>query len=283
MVDIHGWVEKAGLISEQKFRQAVHTILHAIATTPNLKTEMIMKGGILLALQYSSSRFTRDIDFSTPALVRDFNMRAFLSELEQALAMAVEDLEYGLDCRIQSHEMRPPSPDATMPTLKLRIGYADKADHNSHKRLLNKQHPNVVEVDYSFNEPISEQTRVLELNDGGYLTVYSFNEVIAEKYRALLQQETRHRVRRQDAYDIFCLLQKPGPITDDVKAQILASLKLKAQARNMNIDIGSMGHEEVIRRSRAEYPKLQQELEEPLPPFDDVYAVVKGFYESLGW
>lgn len=257
MVDIHDWVEKVSAISERKFRQAVHTILHAIATTPNLNTEMIMKGGILLALQYSSSRFTRDIDFSTPPLVRDFNMEAFLSELEHALARAAEDLEYGLDCRIQSHEMRPTSPFATMPTLKLRIGYADKADQNSHKRLLNKQHPNVVEVDYSFNEPISEKTRVLELNDGGYLTVYSFNEVIAEKYRALLQQETRHRVRRQDAYDIFRLLQKQEPITGDVKAQILASLKRKAQARGMNIDIGSMGREEVISRSRAEYPKLQ--------------------------
>lgn len=180
MLNIGEWAEKATTSPEKRFRQAVHTVLHAIATTPHLKVNMILKGGILLALQYSSSRYTRDIDFSTPTTIREFDQEAFLSELSQSLSVAVENLDYGLDCRIQSHEIRPPSPDATFPTLKLRIGYAYKADASSHRRLLNRQHADVVEVDYSFNEAINDGSTFVELHDGGYLTVYSLHDVIAE-------------------------------------------------------------------------------------------------------
>jgi hypothetical protein len=54
--------------AQRSFRQAIHTVLTAISGTPDLKTSMIMKGDILLALAYESPRFTSDIDFCVAML-----------------------------------------------------------------------------------------------------------------------------------------------------------------------------------------------------------------------
>lgn len=59
--DITEWVEQAGDGEQRELRQAVHTILAAIAHDPHLRANMIIKGGILLAVRYHSSRFTRDM------------------------------------------------------------------------------------------------------------------------------------------------------------------------------------------------------------------------------
>jgi len=40
----------------------------------------------------------------------------------------------------------------------------------------------------------------------------------------------------------------------------------------------------VIReRSKQKYPQLTDEIDEPLPAFEDVYGFVQACYESLPW
>ena len=56
------------------FREVVHTILYAISSTKDLQGLMVMKGGILLALGYESTRFTTDIDFSSEKQLKEFNV-----------------------------------------------------------------------------------------------------------------------------------------------------------------------------------------------------------------
>ena len=63
-VDVSGWVEQAD-VPQRRFREAVHIILDAIGQSRSLQTKMVMKGGLLMAIRYASTRFTRDIDFST--------------------------------------------------------------------------------------------------------------------------------------------------------------------------------------------------------------------------
>ena len=58
---------------------------------------MILKGGILLALGYESTRFTKDIDFSTATKTKDFDVDQYVAQFESALFDAVEKLDYGLD------------------------------------------------------------------------------------------------------------------------------------------------------------------------------------------
>lgn len=62
------------------FRQAIHTILIAITRSEPLRTEMVMKGGILMALGYESSRYTKDIDFSTAKTLKEFHLDKFINE-----------------------------------------------------------------------------------------------------------------------------------------------------------------------------------------------------------
>ncbi len=265
------------------FRQAVHTILTAVSGTPELQTAMVMKGGVLLALRYRSQRHTADIDFSTDIRLRDFDLAAFRGVLEQSLTDAVEQLGYGLDCRVQRCKQSPPRADATFPTIQVSLGYAYKDDRSAHKRLLTGRVATTIRLDYSLNEPVGE-TDLFELEEGHVIRTYSLVEMVAEKLRALLQQEVRNRVRRQDIYDLHYLLSE-HPLRNEplTRARILERLIAKARARDLEVRSGAMANPEIIRRSRAEYKNLASEIEGELPDFDAVYGIVEAFYRSLPW
>jgi len=278
--DIKEWVNQNP--DDRAFRQAVHTILSAIAGTPLLQTSMIMKGGVLLALSYSSPRYTRDIDFSTAIKRPDFDVAAFRGQLEASLTETVELLGYGLDCRIQSCAANPKSEDATFPTIQVSVGYAYKGTP-AHKRLQAGAATQVIRIDYSLNEPV-EETELFELEDGSVIHTYSLVEMVAEKFRALLQQEARNRIRRQDIYDLHYVL-SDHPLRHDsgIQARILERLIEKARIRHLAVDPEAMANPETRRRSQAEYARLAPEIEGDLPPFAEVYAVVEAFYRALPW
>lgn len=44
-----------------------------------------------------------------------------------------------------------------------------------------------------------------------------------------------------------------------------------------------MADVEIKNRSSAEYATLANEIEGELPPFEEVYAAVRDYYESLPW
>lgn len=66
-VDMEAWVQQAPDKPQRGFREAVHIILESIGRSQHLHARMVMKGGLLMAIRYDSSRYTRDIDFSTTA------------------------------------------------------------------------------------------------------------------------------------------------------------------------------------------------------------------------
>lgn len=217
--EIKDWVEEASTTDNKEFRQAVHTILSAIASDSNLKANMILKGGILLAIRYKSHRFTRDIDFSTErpsgGEITEDGVR---KSLDSSLAQMVEELDYGLDCRVQSSNLQPKDPNSTYPSIKMTVGYAYKGTRQ-HKRLLSLRSPDIVSIDYSLNES-TPNIEDLKLNlEEGILT-YSLTDLIAEKYRSLLQQVSRNRSRRQDVYDLNLLLERLGDIDSFERSKI---------------------------------------------------------------
>ncbi len=191
---INEWVNSAEDPRSREFRQAVRTLFAAIARKSRLREEMIIKGGVLLAAKFDSSRFTMDVDFSTDRSYSAFDEGAFLAEMSEALAAAADDLDFGLDCRIQSHEVRPASEDKNFQTLKIKIGYAYKGT-KKHKKLAVGSCPTVLKVDYSFNER-NTYIDLLELGEGESLKAYSVADVVGEKFRAIIQQKTRNRNRR---------------------------------------------------------------------------------------
>lgn len=266
-----------------EFRQAVHTILHAISSTRGLREIMVMKGGILLALGYESTRFTRDIDFSTEKKLKEFNAEEFKDRIDAALVDSVEKLRYGVDCRVQGWKQKPRRKDADFATIEFKVGYANRNDQRAQRRLMLGEALHLVRVDYSLNEPRGDP-EIFEIEDGQSIQIYSFHDLVAEKFRALLQQELRNRFRRQDVYDLHLLLKRNDDSTSgETKSRILHSLKEKAAARNLPVLRKSMRNPEIIRRSRDEYDLLEHEIEGPLPDFDEAYEFVRSFYEALPW
>lgn len=280
-LDIATWVnEDAG---HRAFRQAVHTILTAISNTRELREIMVMKGGILLALGYASTRFTRDIDFSTEQTPAEFDIEDFIAKFDNALVDASDKLPYDIDCRLQGWKKQPPREDASFPTFEIRVGYASRGNRGAHRRLMRGEAPHAVSVDFSLNEPRGGPV-LLEIGGGRTIQAYSFQDLVAEKFRAVLQQEVRNRMRKQDIYDLYLLLKSStGQITEETRPEILHSLKEKAAARDLAIDRDSMRNPEIYRRSSIEYELLVYEVEGQPPEFDNAYNFVRSYYEALPW
>ncbi|MCA6623356.1 MAG: nucleotidyl transferase AbiEii/AbiGii toxin family protein [Pseudanabaena sp. M165S2SP1A06QC] len=280
--DIKDWVEEASTTSNKEFRQAVHTILSSIASDSDLKANMILKGGILLAIRYKSHRFTTDIDFSTEkprgGEITEDGVR---KSLDSSLAQMVEELDYDLDCRVQSSKLQPRDVKSTYPSIKMKVGYAYKGTPQ-HKRLLSLQSPNTISIDYSLNEA-TPNIEDLKLNLEEGILAYSLTDLIAEKYRSLLQQVSRNRNRRQDVYDINLLVERFGDIDDFERSKILNSLIIKSKAREISPDINSFEDPDLKSRAQKDYHTLKDEIESELPDFDDLFQKVSDFYRSLPW
>lgn len=90
MNDIAEWVSSAKNQTEKNFRSVVHIILSAISSHHDLQPEMMMKGGILMAIAYHTGRYTKDVDFSTPKHYREFQngQDAFIANLSNAIKTA---------------------------------------------------------------------------------------------------------------------------------------------------------------------------------------------------
>lgn len=279
MNDIANWVKQA--TSDIEFRRAIHTLTVAIANSPFLNSQMIMKGGILLAIRFASNRFTKDIDFSTDQIYTPVAETTIINELTMQLTFAVQSLNYDLDMRIQTWKINPANSDASFPTLTITIGYAYKGTPK-HIRLMNKRSPSVISIDYSFNETKSD-IDTIEVTEVGNIKAYSLHDLVAEKYRAIIQQALRNRCRRQDAYDIFKLIEN-GFLNDfSIKKKILTSLNIKARSRGIDVNPNLLDDEEIKKRSKKEYHTLGDEIEGPLPPFESMFNTVKAFYRSLPW
>jgi len=281
--DIKDWVNDVPNEGQRPFREAIHIILSAIANQPTLKSSMVIKGGILLAIRYKSHRYTRDIDFSTSQVLGDINKDQIASKLNKSMAIMGESLDYDLECKVQSCKVQPANkPDAQFPSIKMKIGYAYKHEQQKYKRLLAGKCPTVIDIDYSLNEIMPN---IDEFSIGGneILTAYALIDLIAEKLRSVLQQIKRDRSRRQDIFDLFLLIEKFPDLDYMAKAKILDSLKIKANSRGINPQKNSFQNEEVRKRSKAEYPTLADEIVGDLPDFDLIYPAVQSFYESLPW
>lgn len=283
ITNISSWVNDSGIDKkESSRREAIHILLDAIASSGKLNAQMAMKGGVLLAIKYSSSRHTIDVDFSTSQTSSGIDLDRFIKELNKQLTISSETLAYGMSCLIQNSKMNPKDPNASYPTFQIKIGYAYKTDKSNHRKLLNKKSTTIIKIDYSFNEIIQEK-ETLQVGKGKSVYVYSYHDLIAEKYRAILQQEQRNRHRSQDLYDIYYILNNFEHPDSKDQETILETFIIKSVSRNLTINQFSIRNPEIKRRSKIGYKELQKTIYDKLPEFDDIYQFIQEFYEGLPW
>ena len=178
--------------------------------------------------------------------------------------------------------MKPSRIKAQFPMLSLNIGYAPRSNPSALKRLMAKQSPMIVEIDYSYNEAVLD-IDLLSLSNGESLQVYSQINLMAEKYRSLLQQPIRRRNRRQDIYDLALLLQGTPALDAEEQVQLLSCLLASARARSIEPKPTSLRDDSVRQMASKEYDLLQSEIDGALQPFEEAYQLVTNFYEGLPW
>lgn len=284
MTQLQEWVSDAAESREKAFRSVVHIVLSAISKSHELQHHMVMKGGVLMAIRYSTGRHTRDIDFSTNTHYKDFEAREeeFIQRLDAAVRLSAETLHYDMACAVQSKELQP-GRTGNFQTLRLTIGFAAKTNTGAMRRLASGNAPSVVKIDYSFNELLGDIDFLdIDAEGDSQVKTYSETTLLSEKLRAILQQESRGRSRKQDIYDIHFFLTRYGA-DPDRKARVLGLLLEKASSRGLAIDRHSMAAPEIMERSEREYHQLQQTIEGDLPDFKEAFGVVKNYYESLPW
>lgn len=278
---IEDWVAN-GPADRAEFRKAVHIVLHAISSSPYLKPKMVMKGGLLLGIRYQSSRYTEDIDFSTAEKLTAIDKNEFETELNESLQVASSELQYGVECRVQSCKIQPRA-EATFPSFNLKIGYANTSNSNAMKRLESGNSPNTVKIDYSFNE-MTYQTDEIEL-EGEVINAYGVTDLIAEKLRSIIQQPYRKRNRRQDIYDVHFLLTSLYPLSSEEKLNVLSTLYKKCKDRVPVEDVNqeTLDRDDIKDMSRSDYNLLAHEVAGELPDFEVAYSKVQEFYRELPW
>lgn len=280
-LDIDAWVDRAPP-DKRQFREAVHIVLSAISTSSALRSKMVMKGGLLMAIRYDSGRYTRDVDFSTKQKYVKGDENQLLDDLDESLAIANQHCSYDTMCLRQRTEIRPARNDAQFTTLSLSIGYAQRSKANDRNRLLNKQSPTVVQIDYSYNEAVYD-VEVLTLSDGEELQAYSFLNLVAEKMRSVLQQPIRNRNRRQDIYDLNLLISGGSTISQEEKLRLLNLFVSSCRERSIEPNKNSFADPTIKKMAQEGYEELAPEVEGPLPEFNLAYSTVQNFYESLAW
>jgi len=280
-LDLAAWVESAPA-AHREFREAVHVVLDAITGSSELRSKMIMKGGLLMAIRYNSTRFTRDIDFSTRELYQFGEEAALLRRITEQLTLAVARTAYDIHCVLQRHKVQPGGIDKTFPALSLTVGYARPSNRRAFERLLAGQSPGVVAIDYSYNEAVYDM-EVVKLGDGHELMAYSLYNVLAEKLRSLLQQPIRKRNRRQDVYDLHLLMTHCAAFSEQERAQVYRMFVASCRSRGIDPNEASILDASVRSMAEHDYELLKGEVQGDIPSFQAAYEAVAGFYQALPW
>ncbi|MCO5162813.1 MAG: nucleotidyl transferase AbiEii/AbiGii toxin family protein [Mesorhizobium sp.] len=284
-VTLSSWVAEAGAdpVKHQE-RQVTEILLHAIGISASLQEALVLKGGVLMSLVHGSYRQTGDIDFRAIVDPEPYAQQ-LKATLNRALVRAAADLGYtDIVSAVQRFDYQPRKDgfaDFTAPALMLNIGYATKGTNDA-VRLEQGKSTRVIEVDISFKEKVVTMTEITIEAPSVNILAYSFEEIIAEKLRAILQQVKRNRSRRQDIFDIRWLVERYAP-DEHARALVLSTLRRKAADRDIAASPDSFDDPEIKLRCAKEWDSMKLEVGGKLPDFEESFAIVRGFYQSLPW
>jgi len=197
--------------------------LKGIAQIPELKSNLVFKGGTALKKMYFGDyRFSQDLDFSVKnegkalAQLDEFIGQACLSATE-----AIQSLGENVELRCEPYLEKKPHPEGQKAfVIEARLPW--------HREFYTK-----VYAEFSFQEIIlmEPQERKILHDYGesfeGYISVYPLEEIVAEKIRALLQFAKKlhergwGRSRVRDYYDLWRIM---GSYSEALSVDIIPNL-----------------------------------------------------------
>lgn len=283
-VDVRAWVEAARSNPAQyRDRQVTEIVLAAIGLAPNLSTNLVLKGGAVMALAFKSNRVTADVDFTSIAEPAGFADK-IADDLNAILPQTAIRLGHpDLLCRVQTVKKMPKPlnfEEFDFPALLIRIGSAERGT-GEETRLEAGRAIRVLDIEISFRDQVYAFQELNLTGPGVAVRAFTLHEIIAEKLRALLQQPIRNRNRRQDVYDIAYLIETNELSAEDGR-RILETLIEKCRTRGIEATPESMDDPEVRRRAEVDWNTLALELDD-LPAFDERFAMMRELYLSLPW
>ncbi len=284
-IDLAAWVDRVRNDPVAHLqRQATEVALYSIARSDFLRSGLYLKGGVLMGLAYGSRRQTTDLDFTAsfqPTATIDSEIKSALdrSFRQTAAALGYPDLVMA----VHSVSRRPRQDlfeTARGPALKIKMGFARRGTRQEQALSKPTGAPPVIDMDISFNEEI-HAVQMLVLTGDSLLQAYALSDLVAEKLRALIQQVSRNRYRRQDVYDLHYLLKDDGG-NEAFRRSVLQSFVKKASVRGLEVGPGSLDDPDIYRRAAANWKSMNLEVDQ-LPDFDASFRLVRSFFQSLPW
>ncbi|MDA8219942.1 MAG: nucleotidyl transferase AbiEii/AbiGii toxin family protein [Dehalococcoidales bacterium] len=265
-------------MAEARLRFVQYAVLRAVASSRALSSILVLKGGNALDFVWRPNRSTLDLDFSVDEAAQPspLDTESLRSLLQPALEMVGRTL--GIAFRVQSVEQHPPGPNRHFVTFEAKIGFA-LPDQLRGRAQIEQGRPvsSVVTLEISINEPICADEGI---NIGGLhpLRVCTLDDIVAEKLRALLQQKSRNRTRRQDLLDIAVILRGPAMLDP---ARVSCFLLRKAAARQVPVSRNAFRDPDLAERARRDYDALRLTTREEFVPFEEARDSLLAFVEGL--
>src|SRR5450756_595000 len=177
-IDFRAWIEAANTDQTKRSqRQVTAIILNAIALVDSFRGSLVFKGGALLAIAHGSQRQTSDLDFSARADPEMF-AATFIEEMNRGLDRSRAQLGYTQwRCRVQGKlRLQPKNFSAdNFPAVEANIAYA-RVGSRDEGHLGAGTCTHVIEVEFSFREPILETENLHLIASDSRIEVYSVNE-----------------------------------------------------------------------------------------------------------
>lgn len=283
-IDIRGWVFAVEAGPNRQQRQAIQIALNTIATCQDLADKCSLKGGILMGLMYGSPRLTGDIDLSLTEMPSPDTPDKLQTALNSTFGIVALELGFPeIAMKVHSIKKLPKRKfdEATFPGLQLKLNYVDRRNKVQLNAFEKGTSIAIVDMDISFNEP-TKHLDILKLTEENEILAYGLTELLAEKYRALHQQISRNRNRRQDAYDIWWL-SNHEEITELDLERIMLRLQEKSISRGVKVEQATINNPAIKERAKADWETQRLEIGGDLPPFYECWNAVTSLYSKLPW
>lgn len=279
--EIQTWATQESVtLVESARKYAQYLILKGISESGPLRTSLVFKGGNALEFFHLPNRGTVDLDFSF--IESESDVPALMESVKRQLETALHHRSDGLGTvlRVQGIRQNPKGIQFTRSTLKASVAYALPDQPRQRERLLNGQPgANVVPVEMTVNEIVCAWDIITIDDEDIALQVATPEDIIAEKLRAILQQKSRNRTRRQDILDVASLwLSTSHSIQTPLVSDFLIR---KSTAREIAPSKSAFRDPEIRARSAESYADLADTTRHTFIPFDEAWEIVMDLVNQL--